>query len=128
MDKYTTFAYDICPVPKPRQTQADKWQKRPAVLRYRAFADECRLKKVVVPPTGAWVLFSMPVPKRIAEADKQARLGQPHRQRPDIDNLLKALLDALYHDDSGVSDIRATKVWAENGSITVYVPTNRDLP
>ena len=36
--------YDITPCPKPRQTQSDKWKKRPPVLRYRAFADEVRLK------------------------------------------------------------------------------------
>lgn len=36
--------YIITPVPKPRQTQADKWKQRPAVMRYRAFADEAPLK------------------------------------------------------------------------------------
>ena len=32
--------YDITPVPKPRQTQRDKWKRRDVVMRYRAFADE----------------------------------------------------------------------------------------
>lgn len=36
--------YPIVPVPKPRMTQRDKWQKRPAVMRYRAFCDEVRAK------------------------------------------------------------------------------------
>ena len=35
--------YPIIPLGKPRMTQRDKWAKRPAVLRYRAFKDECRL-------------------------------------------------------------------------------------
>ena len=38
--KYT--AYKIKPVPKPRMTQRDAWDKRPCVLRYRAFKDEVR--------------------------------------------------------------------------------------
>ncbi len=36
------FPIDV--VGKPRMTQRDKWKKRPCVLRYRAFADELRLK------------------------------------------------------------------------------------
>lgn len=36
--------FDICPLPKPRMTQRDRWAKRPAVLRYRAFCDEVRLR------------------------------------------------------------------------------------
>lgn len=38
--------YDITPIGKPRMTRADKWKKRPAVMRYRAFCDEARLRKI----------------------------------------------------------------------------------
>ncbi|HHE6457291.1 TPA: RusA family crossover junction endodeoxyribonuclease, partial [Proteus mirabilis] len=31
--------FNIEPVPKPRMTQADKWKKRPPVLKYFAFKD-----------------------------------------------------------------------------------------
>jgi hypothetical protein len=30
-----------------RMTRADKWKQRPAVMRYRAFCDEVRLKNVL---------------------------------------------------------------------------------
>lgn len=49
--------YPITPVPKPRQVHSDKWMKRPPVLRYRAFCDECRLHKVALPLHGAHVTF-----------------------------------------------------------------------
>ena len=45
--------------------------------------------------------------------------GKPHQSKPDIDNLIKAFLDALLDDDAHVWDIRATKVWGTDGSIEV---------
>ena len=44
MSYLETIEIDICPVAKPRMTQSDKWRERPAVVKYRAFADELRLK------------------------------------------------------------------------------------
>lgn len=40
-------------------------------------------------------------------------------KKPDVDNLGKAIFDAVLPDDSGVWDIRMTKVWAETGSIEI---------
>ena len=120
--------YDVCPVPKPRQTRADVWRKRPAVMRYRAFADELRLAvrhrmfSVALP---VHVLFVMPLPKRAG-----SRLsGMRHAIRPDVDNLLKAFTDALWpEEDSHVWDVRATKVWGKSGAIWVRSLGPADLP
>lgn len=111
--------YPITPVSKPRQTQRDKWQKRPAVMRYRAFADECRMRKVTLPEFGAWIVFHIPMPATWTKKKKAEMNGRPHKQKPDADNLAKALMDAVHKDDSVVWDIRATKVWAEQGAIEV---------
>lgn len=111
--------YDIEPTPKPRMTQRDKWKKRPAVLRYHAFKDEVKLKGVSVPESGASVSFYMPMPKTWSKKKKASLVGEPHQQEPDVDNLLKALLDAVYDDDSGVWDIRASKIWSYQGKIVV---------
>lgn len=111
--------YRITPVPKPRQTRADKWQKRPAVVRYRAFADECRAACIQVPEQGAHVVFHLPMPASWSKKKKAEMIGQPHQQKPDVDNLQKALMDAVLADDSGVWDIRTTKRWAETGSIEI---------
>ncbi|AIV30125.1 endodeoxyribonuclease RusA [Enterobacter cloacae] len=45
--------------------------------------------------------------------------GQPHQQKPDLDNLKKSLLDALFEDDSHIWDARTSKVWGETGMIII---------
>ena len=111
--------YDISPVPKPRMTQRDKWQKRPAVMRYRAFADECSLKKVRLPESGATVTFIIAMPASWSAKKKLLMASTPHKSRPDIDNLFKSLSDALYGDDSCVWDVRITKLWGWTPQIII---------
>ena len=111
--------YSITPTSKPRQTQRDKWAKRPSVMRYRAFADSCREEGVVIPKSGCHVTFYMPMPASWSQKKRANHFRRPHQQRPDIDNLLKSLLDAVHKDDSGVWDIRATKVWNDRGQIVI---------
>lgn len=109
----------IDPVPKPRMTQRDKWAKRPAVLRYREFCDQVRAAGVPVPDEGAHITFCIPMPKSWAKKKRALLEGQPHRQKPDVDNLLKALMDAVHSEDQGVWDVRITKRWSEAGSISI---------
>ena len=111
--------YDIVPVPKPRMTRSDRWKTRPSTERYWAFKEEVRLKRVKVPEKGAHITFVMPVPKSWTKKKKAEHLGKPHQQKPDVDNLVKALLDAIYDDDAHVWDVRATKIWGEIGKIVV---------
>lgn len=112
-------SYDINPVAKPRMTQRDKWAKRPAVLRYFAFKDECRLKKVELSIEGDHVTFYIPMPKSWSGKKKNEHYDTPHMQKPDCDNLLKALMDAVYEDDSSVYDVRITKFWSYEGKIII---------
>lgn len=111
--------YDITPMGKPRQTQRDRWAKRPAVLRYRAFCDEVRLRGVDLPQGGAHVTFVLPMPASWTKRKRAEMDGQSHQQKPDWDNLAKALCDAIYDDDSGIHDIRVSKIWGETGQIIV---------
>lgn len=48
--------------------------------------------------------------------------GKPHQKKPDKDNLEKALLDAIFDDDSRIWDGRVSKVWGTTGMITVRLP------
>ena len=111
--------YEITPCPKPRQTRSDKWKQRPSVMRYRAFKDEIRLHGVTLPVAGWHVTFIMPMPRSWSESKKRVYDGMPHQQRPDKDNLEKALLDALFEDDSMVWDGRVTKRWGRVGMIII---------
>jgi Holliday junction resolvase RusA-like endonuclease len=37
--------------------------------------------------------------------------GQAHQQKPDADNMIKALMDALFSDDAHIWDFRVTNLW-----------------
>ena len=113
--------YDITPVPKPRMTIGDKWKKRPPVLRYFAFKDEVRLKGVELPVCNYHVTFILPMPKSWSKKKKEEMNGRPHQQKPDKDNLEKALLDAVFEDDAKVWDGRVSKRWGEVGQVIVEV-------
>ena len=107
---------DIVPVPKPRMTRSDKWKKRDCVVRYRAFCDELRLKLKEL-PEDLDIVFYLPMPNTWSIKKKKEMAGQPHKQKPDIDNLLKAILDAMLDDDSGIWKVKAEKRWARSGQI-----------
>ncbi|MDU1091911.1 MAG: RusA family crossover junction endodeoxyribonuclease [Leclercia adecarboxylata] len=111
--------YNITPMGKPRMTRADKWKKRPEVLRYRAFCDHVRLLGVELPEAGAHVTFVLPMPKSWSNKKHQQFNGQAHQDKPDFDNMLKALMDAIYADDAHIWDARVTKLWGEEGQIII---------
>lgn len=115
--------HPVTAVPKPRQTRSDKWQKRPAVMRYRAYADELRLRNVSMPESGAHVVFILPMPQSWKPIKRAMMDGRPHQQKPDSDNLLKALMDALKKEDAGVWDVRVSKYWGETGKIYISETT-----
>lgn len=56
---------------------------------------------------------------------RAAAMGQPHTQKPDIDNCLKSILDGLnriaWADDSQVAEITAVKLWGETAQVIVTV-------
>ena len=96
-------------------TRSDRWKQRPCVLRYRAFADKLRLLVGAVPepPISLEVVFHVPVPKSRRKGKSRVLHGSPHLgKRGDLDNNLKALMDALWpDDDSGVWRVVAEKRW-----------------
>ena len=110
---------DVTPVTKPRQTKRDKWKQRPCVMRYRAYADHLRAKMLDIPECGYHLIFIMPMPKSWSKKKRDAMRGKQHQQTPDKDNLEKAVLDALYGDDSCVWDGRVSKFWGDKGRVIV---------
>lgn len=111
--------YPITPVPKPRLTQRDKWKKRPVVLRYFAFKDECKTHKVELPKAGAHVIFVIPMPSSWSKKKREQMNGRPHMQRPDADNLIKALGDSVYDEDCEIWNFQVSKFWGEQGRIII---------
>lgn len=118
------FRYNGDPVAKPRMTQRDKWAKRPAVLRYRDYCDRLRELCPAIPPNGSLevrMLFWMPMPKSWSAKKKELHASFHHHSKPDVDNLAKGVLDALFVDDSRVWRITAEKRWHHLPGVHVWV-------
>lgn len=106
------------PMGKPRMTQRDVWKKRPVVLRYHDYKDRINeaapnlVAKVDVYAVDVKAYIAMPASwnkKKKAELD-----GTPHRSKPDWDNIGKAVCDALFKEDSCISDGRTRKFWCRD--------------
>ena len=111
--------YAITPVPKPRQTQSDRWKKRPCVVRYREYKDQINELGIDVPGTGSRMIFVMPMPKSWSNKKKAQMLGQPHKQKPDTDNMIKAVLDSVHKEDSQIYHVDGLKFWGNEGAIII---------
>ena len=109
------------PIGKPRQTRSDRWKQRPCVVRYRSWADQARLAAFGHP--GKKLTLTGPTTLRVVayiDSGKQHRVG-PHTVKPDIDNIEKAVMDALFENDQMVYRSSVEKVWADGGLPRVIV-------
>ena len=114
------FKYPKRGLPKPRMTRADTWKKRPIVLKYWEYKDDINIwanKNDFILGQQICTVFNMPMPKSWRKKKKEKMIHAPHKQKPDIDNLLKGLMDALLEEDSHVHTVFSRKIWAEEGSI-----------
>lgn len=104
-------------------TQRDKWLKRPAVVKYREFCDFARAQAGIVPPEplGIRVVAYLPMPESWSAAKKKAKTGTYHRQKPDADNIVKAVMDALLQDDSCLAVVMVSKFWEDDAGPRVEV-------
>lgn len=80
-------------------------------------------------PISLTVKFYMPMPTSISKKKQDALKSKPHLKRPDLDNLLKTVCDALngyvWKDDSQVYLIAAAKAYSDyKGSSTVVEINN----
>lgn len=103
--------YDICPVPAPRMSRQDKWGKRPCVKRFKAFGQKVRLARVEL-SQPCRVVFYLPMPRNWPEGQRIAARSRGHLRKPDLDNLVKGLLDAVFYKQKD-ADKRIWSVWAE---------------
>lgn len=116
--------WNINPVSKPRMTRRDKWKKRPVVQQYYGFKDEINLlakKDKFVLPEEYEIEFYIAMPKSWSNVRKLAMDGKPHKNRPDLDNFIKAFQDALMDEDSYVWHVEAKKFWSKHGQIVILL-------
>ena len=106
----------LVPIGKPRMTQRDKWAQRDCVMQYRAWCDRARLNclGVTVTPVALDFYAHIPMPPSWSKKKQAAMAGELHRQKPDLDNIAKAIMDALWKDDSGIAHLHGHKFWCRN--------------
>jgi len=65
------------------------------------------------------VTFYMPIPASLSKVKREALLGKQHIKKPDTDNLLKSVKDALegtyYKNDSQICEVVAKKIYSSVG-------------
>jgi Holliday junction resolvase RusA-like endonuclease len=122
-DKRKTFTIPIEPVPAPRMTRRDKWLKprRPCVQRYFDYREALQKAVGDIPtvPDEIHCRFTFSMPESWAKKKRQESVGGAHRQRPDGDNLTKAIQDALFLEDGGVWKGSFEKRWGTTGSVEI---------
>ena len=90
--------FNIKPCPKPRMTRADRWKKRPIVLKYWDFCNELErqaIKLEYIPGDKVSLIFYIPMAKSWSKKKREQMLGKPHKQKPDIDNLARATVTSI---------------------------------
>lgn len=99
-------------------------QKSPGVV-YRNIAAILSAEKPELEgPVRVTIECVFEMPKSWSKAKKLKHDGQPHTQKPDVDNIAKAILDGLsevWPDDAVVWELIARKVWGQQGSTVVFV-------
>lgn len=70
-------------------------------------------------PLKLFVLFRFKIARSWPKYKKKALVGRFHTQKPDLDNLVGAVMDALVEDDTKVVVIDATKVWGLEDAIYI---------
>lgn len=113
--------YDIAPVPAPRQTRRDAFKPSSAVRAYRSFRDEIAWRRVELPGEFFHVVFMFATPRSWPRKKAREAIGQPHKQKPDADNLAKALIDGVHRfdDDAHLWNYATTKIWAGLSGILI---------
>lgn len=110
------------PIPKPRMGKSDIWKKRPIVVKYWEWADKIR-KAATGDPSKylnacdydfVYMVFHLPIPPSTPKARATLLTGQHHKVRPDLDNLIKGVLDSLFEKDSPVCSIHAEKFYVNS--------------
>lgn len=118
----TEITLQVKPQPAPRLNRGSKYGLR--AKRYYAYKDDLRKSwpsDVDFPSDILIVQFGIPMPKSWSKKKKESLSGKPHLQKPDTDNLVKAIKDTFLKDDSGVYSEFGEKIWSKSGGFIKVV-------
>lgn len=110
--------FNIQPIPKPRMTRNSSWRYKDYWAFKEAVALMARAKKFSLKDEYS-VVFTIMMPDSWSNKKKAEYDGSPHKQRPDLDNLVKAIQDCLLDNDSSIHCFKAKKIWGYSPSIEI---------
>lgn len=103
----------IITIPSEMKWYNRKWE----IKRYWDYKDalkfEAARQKFEIPTKEFWAKFYIPMPKSWSAKKKERMCFVLHESKPDSDNLIKAMFDALRKKDQVISDYRASKFWID---------------
>jgi len=106
---------------KPRMTRSDKWKKRACVVAYRAWCDQMRIiaKEHGATPRVLETVYAISIrayigfPKSYSKKRRAELAGEPHTEKPDTDNIAKAVMDCLIAEDKTIWKLHIEKRWED---------------
>lgn len=110
-------SYQITPVPASRARVTKNGTYTPK--RYANFKSDCRKIGMLVPSFMPILIFQIAMPRSWSQNKKAKMRHRIHQQKPDIDNLIKAVLDACLVDDALVGATLSISVWSAESAITI---------
>jgi Holliday junction resolvase RusA-like endonuclease len=122
------FTYLGTPIGKPRMTQSDKWRRppRPEVARWFDFktgfwsaAIEAGYRPQIDVILSVEATARIKFPKSYSRPLKNRLREQNHDEKPDVDNIQKAIADALTENDAKIYRSNVIKLWADAESLEV---------
>ena len=105
------------PLKRPRFSGSKVYnsQKSEMLLHYLSIKNQHGKQSLFSDPIHLDVTFIFQVPLSYTKKKQETLLNKPHQGRPDLDNLLKYVMDictgALYTDDRIVTSISAEKIY-----------------
>ena len=101
-------------------TRADKWKKRPAVVAYWDYCNKLKECYTDEFPECVGLVFFIKMPDSWSKKKKSEMNHKPHQSRPDVDNFIKGVFDALCEEDSYIWVVTARKYWSYTGGLEIY--------
>lgn len=108
---------------KPTMTRADKWKGRDCVKGYFAFCDMARAFARRVPAAETIESVRIVANYRPTGSKRRAAsmIGTRKRTKPDGDNIIKALSDALWKDDHKLGGVSCDRYWADRDETIIEI-------
>ena len=119
--EYTPFAQ-----PRPRISKFGTYDPAAKKKKELGFLIKQQWKDNLIDgPVELSLRFYMPIPKSLSKKKQAALVDQPHIKKPDIDNLIKAVIDTMsgivIKDDKIIWKIKAEKFYSQFVGIEILI-------